>query len=162
MSTNKSKPPPPTGDLQDEVLEALQALVFSLKGQLRHGLGTEPLTLAPMEWRALQFFVRHPGASQSDLVQHSGRDKAQIARLIKALLGAGHLRAEPDPRDRRSQCLQPSASGLALHQQLQQARRQVLARSLTGLDAQEQARLLVLLQRLRANLAAPADTGPTP
>lgn len=166
MSTKNSKPAAATGDLQDAVLEALQALVFGLKGQLRHGLGTESQALAPMEWRALQFFVRHPGASQSELVQHSGRDKAQIARLIKSLLGAGHLRAEPDPRDRRSQCLHPSPSGLALYQQLHQARRQVLARSLTGLDTEEQTQLLGLLQRLRQNLAespgTPAATAAPP
>src|SRR5450830_151439 len=136
MSTKSEKTTTTTGDLEDEVLESLQALV-------------------PMELRALQFFVRHPGASQSDLVQHSGRDKAQIARLIKSLLGSGHLQASPDPADRRSQRLSPTPSGLALHGQLHQARRQVLARSLTGLDAGELGQLLGLLKRLRGNLSAP-------
>ena len=143
------------GDLEDEVLESLQALVFSLKGQLRHSLAEHPLALAPMELRALQFFVRHPGASQSDLVQHSGRDKAQIARLIKSLLGSGHLQASPDPDDRRSQRLSPTPNGLTLHKQLHQARRLALARSLTGLDAGELGQLLGLLKRLRSNLAEP-------
>ena len=31
------------------------------------------------------YFMRHDGATQSDLVQHAGRDKAQIARIVKAL-----------------------------------------------------------------------------
>src|SRR5450830_319929 len=128
MSTKSEKTTTTTGDLEDEVLESLQALVF---------------------------FVRHPGASQSDLVQHSGRDKAQIARLIKSLLGSGHLQASPDPADRRSQRLSPTPSGLALHGQLHQARRQALARSLTGLDAGELGQLLGLLKRLRGNLSAP-------
>ena len=108
-----------------------------------------------MEMRALQFFVRHPGRTQRDLVEHSGRDKAQIARLIKPLLEAGHLRAEPDPEDRRSLRLFVSERGLALHEQLQQARRQVLARSLKGIEAPELRQLQALLQRMHSNLAAP-------
>lgn len=150
------------GDLEDEVLENLQALLFSLKGQLRHSLGEQPLALAPMEMRALQFFVRHPEASQSDLVQHSGRDKAQIARLIKSLLASGHLQASPDPEDRRSQRLSPTPSGLALHGQLHRARRQALARSLNGLEAAELAQLLGLLKRLRSNLTEPGAAPQSP
>ena len=158
MSTKLEKTTTAAGDLEDEVLESLQALLFSLKGQLRHSLGDQPLALAPMELRALQFFVRHPEASQRDLVQHSGRDKTQIARLIKSLLDSGHLQASPDPEDRRSQRLSPTPSGLALHGQLNQARRQALARSLTGLDADELGQLLGLLKRLRSNLAGPAPS----
>jgi len=159
MSTKKQDP---TGVLEDDVLESLQALVFGLKGRLRHGLGEQPLALAPMEMRALQFFVRHPGATQSDLVQHSGRDKAQIARLMKSLLSGGYLVAEPSPHDRRSQCLHPSPSGLALHQSLQKARREVLALSLQGLSPEELGQLLGLLKRLRSNLdAAPPTASPS-
>lgn len=158
MSTKKQDP---TGALEDEVLESLQALVFGLKGRLRHGLGEQALALPPMELRALQYFVRHPGASQSDLVQHSGRDKAQIARLIKSLVTEGYLQAEPAPHDRRSQCLSPSASGLALHQTLQQARREVLALSLRGLAPSELTQLLGLLKRLRGNLDSDANVSPS-
>jgi hypothetical protein len=34
-----------------------------------------------MEGKVLGFFARHPGATQRDLAQHSGRDKAAVATL---------------------------------------------------------------------------------
>lgn len=143
------------GALEDAVLESLQALVFGLKARLRHQATALPQSLSHMEMRALQFFVRHPGCTQRDLVAHSGRDKAQITRLIRPLLESGLLRAEVDPADRRSQRLFVSEAGQAAHAVLQKARREVLARSLNGLDAAELQQLQGLLQRLHANLGEP-------
>ncbi|RYE93689.1 MAG: MarR family transcriptional regulator, partial [Oxalobacteraceae bacterium] len=58
--------------------------------------------LAHMEIKVLGFFARHPGGSPSDLVAHSGRDKAQVARQIRALRERGLLDVQADELDRRS------------------------------------------------------------
>jgi DNA-binding MarR family transcriptional regulator len=51
-----------------------------------------------MEGKVLGYFCRHPGNTQSDLAQHSGRDKAQLTRLIARLKEAGLLEARADAR----------------------------------------------------------------
>jgi DNA-binding MarR family transcriptional regulator len=73
-----------------------------------------------MEGKVLGFFARHPGATQRDLAQHSGRDKAQLARLIKSLRERGLLLAEEDGSDRRQVCLRLSDAGQAVQDTLQQ------------------------------------------
>jgi len=109
-----------------------------------------------MEIKVLRFFGRHPGATQSDLVAHSGRDKAQVARLIKGLRDAGMLDATADEADRRSTRLTLSGAGQAVCEELHRQSGALGKTALAGLDGAEQARLMALLARVRANLEAGA------
>jgi DNA-binding MarR family transcriptional regulator len=133
-----------------EVLDRLHALMHGLRRHLHEAARDDPRALPPMEARALAYFVRHPGHTQSDLVQHAGRDKAQIARIVKTLHERGLLQSEPDASDGRRQNISPTAAGRAA----QQLRRQQLVRfekQLTaGLSAAERASLIALLDRLQA------------
>lgn len=146
----------------DDVLEQLQALMFQCKLHLRAALQDETAGLAPMEARALAFFARHPGATQRDLVQHSGRDKAQITRLIKVLLDRGFLISEPDPADRRCQRLQPTETGRAMQQALHKERKRLAAEVVADLSADEQAQLTSLIQRMRARLESKSGDSTAP
>ena len=102
----------------------------------------------------LGFFGRHPGATQSELAEHSGRDKAQLARLIKGLKDRGLLLAEADPQDGRLWRLHLSPEGQAIRRAVQQQARQIGQRALAGLNDKEQAQLLDLLLRLSDSLQA--------
>ena len=73
---------PPSKD--DEVLEALHAVMHAFRSRQHRQLRDSVQEVGPMEIRALRFFARHPGATQRELVAHSGRDKGQIARLEAA------------------------------------------------------------------------------
>ncbi len=136
----------------DAVLEALHGVLHQFKGLRHRALRDMPGELAPMAAKALGFFSRHPGATASDLAEHSGRDKAQVARLIASLKAQGLLDALPDEQDRRVVHLHPSAQARALHQGLQRSMRQLSARAIEGLSAAERQTLLGLLARIRANL----------
>lgn len=158
MSTIKSPglvPEPdlaPTARSEDDVAEQLHGLMHAFRSHLRQaGRGREQ-ALAPMEAKALTFFSRQPGSTAADLVQHSGRDKAQIARLIKPLLDAGLLAREADAADGRSIRLRATDAGRAVHRTMQQQRKRLAARLIEGLSAHELAQLKRLLARMRANL----------
>lgn len=111
----------------------------------------EGLTLVPMEARTLGFFARHPGATAQDLVVHAGRDKAQVARLVKGLVERGLLAATPDAHDRRRQTLTLTPAGRRFERRMAAERRRIEHVVLAGLSADDQA----LLQRcLAAMLAA--------
>lgn len=135
-----------------EILDRLHALMHGLRRHLHEAGRDDPQALPPMEARALAYFVRNPGHTQSDLVQHAGRDKAQIARIVKALHERGLLHSEADAADGRRQCISATTAGRAA----QQAMRQQLARfekKLTAdLSAAERATLIALLERLQAPL----------
>ncbi|MFC5460560.1 MarR family winged helix-turn-helix transcriptional regulator [Massilia niabensis] len=111
--------------------------------------------LTHMEGKVLGFFARHPDATLSDLVAHSGRDKAQVTRLIRALRERGLLDAQADALDRRSTRLRLSAAGEALQAQLHAEGAIAAEQALDGLEDAERRQLLALLERVRASLDAP-------
>lgn len=137
----------------DDVLELIHAVTHRARAQrlrLLRGAGHE---LTQMDARVLGFFGRHPGATPSDLALHSGRDKAQLARLIKGLRERGLLAGEADAADRRQLRLTLTSAGQALHRALQQQGRRLAAKAVAGLDPADHQQLQALLQRLLANLA---------
>jgi DNA-binding MarR family transcriptional regulator len=140
----------PAGD----VMESVHAIMHLYRSRQQRSLRGEQHELAHMEVKALGFFARHPGAAQSDLVAHSGRDKAQVARLIRGLRERGLLHAEADEADRRSTRLSLSEQGRDLYAALHRHDGQLAALALAGLSEGEQASLLGLLARVRANLEA--------
>ena len=130
----------------------MHAIVHLYRARQLRGLRGGPHELAHMEMKALGYFARHPGATQSDLVAHSGRDKAQVARLIRALREAQLLDASADEQDRRSTRLSLSTAGQEVFDGLQRQSGLVRDAALAGLSADEQAQLMTLLARVRANL----------
>ena len=98
------------------------------------------------------FFARHPGATLSALAEHSGRDKAQLARLVKRLLEIGLIERAPEAEDRRSQPLQLTPGGTAIQRELQRQHRRLAAEAVGVLSAAERDELLRLLRRVDAQL----------
>ena len=134
-------------------LENLMTLFGGVKKALRHQLqqGYEP-AVAPMLLRMLQLCQRHPGITQQGLAQRTGRDKGQVARLIRELLDQGLLSRQDNPEDRRSHHLLPTAAGVAAVERFAQAEADV-ARLLFGhLNAAELGGLTAQLGTLRERL----------
>lgn len=148
MSTKKPAIP------ADAVFEALHEAMHLYRALQFRALRDSAATVSQMELRALGYFARNPDATLSDLVTHSGRDKAQIARLIAGLRERGLLDARPDTRDGRVTRLSLSEAGRAVHQALQQHSRTLADAATAGLSAAERAQLIELLERLRAGLTA--------
>ena len=132
-------------ELVHDVMHQFRARQYQVLRDGEHGV-------THMESKVMGFFSRHPDATLSDLVAHSGRDKAQLAKLVKGLRERGLLLGEPDPADRRNVRLCLSDAGRAVQRALRAEARTLNARAVDGLDAAEQAQLLGLLARLKANL----------
>lgn len=139
-------------DMAEEVFESVHAIMHLYRSrQYRDTRGT-PHELAHMEGKVLDFFARHPGASQSELVTHSGRDKAQITRLIRGLRDKGLLEARIDENDRRSTLLQLTPAGKRIHNNLQAQGARLAAQAVSGMDDEECRRLIALLAKVKTNL----------
>jgi len=141
----------------EDVLETMHAIMHLYRSVQQRILRDGPNDLAHMEVKALGFFARHPGATQSDLVTHSGRDKAQVARQIRALRERGLLDAQADEADRRSSRLRLSEAGRAVHAALHSNDGRLKEQALLGFSEDEQTALVALLARVRANLQAMPD-----
>jgi DNA-binding MarR family transcriptional regulator len=139
---------------EGDVLESVHAVMHQYRSQQYRVLRDGPHQLTHMESKVLGFFGRHAGATQSDLAQHSGRDKAQLARLIKGLRERGLLLAQADEADRRTVRLSLSADGQAVQKALQQQARVLSRAAVAGLTPAQHRQLLDLLQQVRSNLDA--------
>jgi DNA-binding MarR family transcriptional regulator len=150
----------PAGAPAEAVMELVHTVMHRFRALQYRALRDAPAGMTHMEGKVLGFFTRHPGSTLSELAQHSGRDKAQLARLVKALRERGLLQAEADADDRRNVRLAPSEAGLAVQRTLRRGARAAAQRALAGLDGREQAALGELLGRVDANLATALGADP--
>jgi DNA-binding MarR family transcriptional regulator len=137
-----------------EVLERVHEIMHLYRSAQQRSLRAGPHDLAHMEIKVLGFFARRPGATQSDLAAHSGRDKAQLARLVRGLRDRGLLEAVADEADKRSTRLSLSEEGKAMFAALHVHDGALAEAALAGIPETERATLLDLLARVHANLEA--------
>ncbi|HAT32695.1 MAG TPA: MarR family transcriptional regulator [Janthinobacterium sp.] len=137
---------------EDGVLDLIHSVMHQYRSQQYQVLRDGPHDLTHMESKVLRYFQYHPAATQSDCARHSGRDKAQLARLIATLRARGFLDGVADAADRRNMRLSLTAAGQAVQGLLQQQAERLNATAVRGLSATEQGQLLELLRRVRGNL----------
>jgi DNA-binding MarR family transcriptional regulator len=136
----------------EDIADEIHAIRHLFKRQRYQGKKVGDHELTHMEARVIFFVGNRPGASQSDIVTHFGRDKAQVARLIAGLRGSGLIESRPDPTDKRLQRLALSNLGASIALEAKRERRRLAALAVTGLDEQDQTTLIRLLSHIRANL----------
>jgi len=136
----------------DDVLELVHSVMHAYRTVQYRILRDGPHDITHMDSKVLGYFGRHPGATQTELAQHSGRDKAQLARLIKGLRDRGLLAAEADAADRRNVRVSLTTDGQRVQHALDQQAKRLSAKAAAGLSAMEREQLLTLLRRLKANL----------
>ncbi len=136
----------------EDVLELVHSVMHRYRALQYRVLRDGPHDITHMDAKVVGFFSRHPGATQSDLAAQSGRDKAQLARLIAGLRGRGLLESSADATDRRSQRLSLTSDGQAVQKTLKAQARRLGRRAVAGFTADERERLVALLGRVRINL----------
>ncbi|MDP1978532.1 MAG: MarR family transcriptional regulator [Undibacterium sp.] len=139
---------------EDGVLDLIHTVMHQYRSMQYQALRDGPHDITHMEGKVLGFFGRHPGATQSDLAKHSGRDKAQLARLIKGLRDRGLLDAVADESDKRNVRLTLTSDGQSVLTVLRQQAKRLNTLALQEMDSHEQEQLLQLLQRVKVNLDA--------
>jgi DNA-binding MarR family transcriptional regulator len=145
MSTNMKAP-------ADEVFEALHDVMHVYRARRQQAIAASGLPLSHMEAKVIAFFGRRPGATLSDLVAHTGRDKSQLARLIAGLRERRLIEAQADESDRRNVRLRLTPAAEAMHHAMRQELRKVKRVATGDLTEVEYAKLLELLGRVRAQL----------
>lgn len=140
------------GDYANETFESIHAVMHLYRARQYRVLRDGPHDITHMEGKVLGFFAHHPQATQSDLAARSGRDKAQLARLVKGLRDKGLLEGQADEEDRRSVRLRLTEAGEAVHELLQAQARHLASLAVDGLSEEECRTLARLLGRIQENL----------
>lgn len=141
--------------LDTQTFELLGEVIHGVKQRLQESDALTQTGLAPFQARTLGLIARHPGQSQHFLAQYMGRDKAQIARLLKELETLGLITRAPSPIDRRAQVVSLTTKGEDTHRLFAQARTDLLQRAFVDVTAEERHQFARVLQKMKANLVAP-------
>jgi len=150
MAPTSDKP----ADSASAVFDAIHEIMHLYRAQQYRALRDGPHDITHMEAKVLGYFARHPGATQSDLMAHAARDKAQLARLVRGLRDKGWLEATVDEADRRSTRLHVTEEGKAIARSLQREGDQLARVAAAGLDDAERRQLLALLEKVRGTIDA--------
>ncbi|WP_221796781.1 MarR family winged helix-turn-helix transcriptional regulator [Oceanobacter mangrovi] len=135
-----------------DIFDAISELSHNLRSQHHQASREQGSNVAGMGFKALAFIASHEGATQKDLVERSGRDKGQIARIVTELKNQQLVEAIADSKDRRISRLRATAQGQALAQQFESRHTELAERAVSSLDQQQCEQLLALLKQLNINL----------
>jgi DNA-binding MarR family transcriptional regulator len=130
---------------------AQQVLKSRMQDEAEKGLG-------PLHLRALCLCQRNPASTQQWLVQAMGRDKGQIARLIRELEERGFLCRSPDERDKRVWRLAVTQEGEEKCRWFSVLEAKLANDLFAGLGATECQQLEHTFKQLRARMNIEAET----
>ncbi len=128
----------------------------------RFGVAARQFGVTGPQWRALAAIQRSPGTNQQALASWLEVEAITAARMIDRLAKLELVERRDDPADRRSWRLFLTPPAADLMARMHSCAREVIADSVAGLTEAEQAQLLTLLERVRANLSddIPAEAIP--
>jgi len=131
----------------------LADLLYGLTKRLRHAQAERlaPLGLTPAQERALRMITRSDEPPRmTELADHLGIVPRSVTTVIDALEEAGLVRREIDPHNRRAIRLHLTERGIAVRDDMREARRRAaedLFAPLSADDRKALGELLTLLER---------------
>ncbi|TWI52564.1 DNA-binding MarR family transcriptional regulator [Pseudomonas duriflava] len=139
--------------MEERIAELFADITDAFQGRMKDAAHLESTGLAHFQVRALAFVAKRPEARPRDLIERSGRDQAQITRVVRDLEEHGLIERSPDPLDRRAILLRLTAQGKEVYDLLNSRRKVVIAQMLRHLDSAQRALLVDMLARMKQGLA---------
>jgi len=133
--------------------EYILSLTQYYRVNIRAAVNASELGLNAMHVRCLFVIANTPDCTANCIVKNMGRDKAQIARLVKEMLAKGWLEKQANSEDKRSQILTLSASGSQLQQKISVLEQDLENTILSGLSAGDVADFQRIAGKMLANLS---------
>ncbi|MEZ8990762.1 MarR family transcriptional regulator [Vibrio breoganii] len=135
------------------ISDTIFQLVQSYRHAIRAELQANDLGLNGMHVRCLAFIRQRNQCTANDIVQHFSRDKAQVARLVKEMIGNEWLVKSPNPEDKRSQFLSLTEQGILLSEQIDAAQQSIQTRMKQDLSDEELTVFTTVAQKFARNLS---------
>jgi DNA-binding MarR family transcriptional regulator len=104
--------------------------------------------LSVTEWRVMAVLGRFEGLSAREVAERTAMDKVAVSRALARLVGAGRVSRAVHDGDRRRSVLDLTDAGWAIHDEIAPTARRRERELLARLDAEEQAWLGRILDKL--------------
>ncbi|WP_153915966.1 MarR family winged helix-turn-helix transcriptional regulator [Shewanella sp. TC10] len=130
-------------------LDRLFPLVHSLKRQLHNRIEQLNLDIAPMHVRVLKIINKKVPCTAIDIANFLNRDKSQVTRLLNTLITQELIVKEPNPEDKRSQCLRLTDKSQQIMGEIAQIDKKIHEQMTDGITEEE----LILFENIAAKMA---------
>ena len=127
-------------------------MVHAVKRNVHEKIEALDLDIAPMHVRVLKIITKKPQCTAVDIANFLDRDKAQVTRLLSALIKQELIVKEPNPEDKRSQCLAITERGKAIVDQLSEVDSEMFEKMKVGIDSDELATFERVAKAMAQNL----------
>lgn len=128
-------------------------LTLLVKDRMSRALADVDTRLSPVQVMILRRLCEVGDQTQNEISLGLGRDKSQIAKLIKDLERKGLVRRKPHPEDRRSNVVSPAPTVCRMVADIAARERQLVAAMLDGVSPEDRAAFSRLLAQMTRNLA---------
>jgi DNA-binding MarR family transcriptional regulator len=148
------RPPSKTGSPEHAPLELERFLPYQLSivsNTVSQAIADDyqrRFDLGVTEWRVMAVLARFDGLSAREVAERTAMDKVAVSRALARLVEAGRVDRSIHDGDKRRSVLSLSEAGWAIHDQVAPMARQRERELLAKLDAEEQAWLGRILDRL--------------
>jgi DNA-binding MarR family transcriptional regulator len=142
-----------------EGLDLIGGIMDLVKASMSAALKRDGERLLLMEAHVLRIVLAREDCTQLDVVREARRDKAQIGKLIRSLVGRGLLVQSPDLADARRQRLTLTPDGEAIARKSGQHRAAIAQQLFQDMPTAERDALIATLRALEGRLER--DVAPT-
>ncbi|CAH6794463.1 Transcriptional regulator, MarR family protein [Vibrio chagasii] len=133
-------------------LESIFRLVHSLKRQMSEQIESLDSEIAPMNIRVMKIITKKSPCTAIDIAHFLNRDKAQVTRLVNALINQELVKKSPNPEDKRSQLLVLTNKGEEIMTKVSNIDREMLQRMTKGMAEDELEQFRKVANKMAKNL----------
>ncbi|MEC7308827.1 MarR family winged helix-turn-helix transcriptional regulator [Vibrio crassostreae] len=133
-------------------LESIFRLVHSLKRQMSEQIESLDSEIAPMNIRVMKIITKKSPCTAIDIAHYLNRDKAQVTRLVNALINQELVKKSPNPEDKRSQLLILTDKGQEVMSKVSDLDRDMLKRMTKGMAEDDLEQFRKIAKEMAQNL----------
>ena len=133
-------------------LESIFRLVHSLKRKMSEQIESLDSEIAPMNIRVMKIITKKSPCTAIDIAHFLNRDKAQVTRLVNALINQELVKKSPNPEDKRSQLLVLTNKGGDIMTKVSNIDREMLQRMTKGMNEDELEQFSQIASKMAQNL----------
>tara|TARA_B100001057_G_C22637731_1_gene866946 strand:+ start:237 stop:611 length:375 start_codon:yes stop_codon:yes gene_type:complete len=108
--------------------------------------------IAPMNIRVMKIITKKSPCTAIDIAHFLNRDKAQVTRLVNALINQELVKKSPNPEDKRSQLLVLTSKGGEIMTKVSNIDREMLQRMTKGMNEDELEQFSRIASKMAQNL----------
>ena len=145
--------------LEDSVNHRIATLAILLKRQVFRIIAENKLDITPEQWVIMYYLWQQNNLTVGELASRSGKDFANVTRIVVKLQKAGYVMKCKSEKDSRSTVVRLLPKAEEIKDKIHQCWKQSSELALQGISQSEQTQLLTTIAKIETNILAKMELG---